>query len=285
MGNPELTGKGFIPAFGVPKGIQPFIDLYQHVVMNMGPAEKSDAAQLLGWIMKLTPPAGLKPYVMKVTGSLIRVIGGKHFEDVMTPLLENLKLLLRKMGIALKPFAPQLQKVFMKSLKHRSEKVRTRACDALGLLMGTVQRRPETAVTALANELKGTPEDNPGVQYSIIQAHIAVLKIVLTALNPDCIKTATNAVLPFLEHDEERVRCIAGECVGLLASAMDDETFEDEIFERCLDVSGTWRRVHGRAVLFASVLKHAFTKIDDLEECLNCMEDYAARITQVSCPL
>jgi len=274
IGSPDVSGKEFIPAFAIHKGIQPFIDMFQHILSGYGANEKSDAANFLDCIIKLCPPIGLKPYVKKLTGLFIRILGARHHKEVVVPLLENSRLLLRKMGMELKAFFPQLLKVFMKSLKHSAENVRNKACDAVGLLMTIIaKKRIDPTVVSLAQSLNETTEENPEIQYSFVMALIQVLKVVVKDLKAESISTVADAVKPLLEHDMDMIREVAGECLGILAIGMSDDDFEEEIFELCLALEGTWRQVHGKGVLFLSVLNNAFSKIVDQEEALKCVED------------
>ena len=99
----------------------------------------------IGEIVVLTDPASLKPYVIKMTGPLIRVVGDRFPSSAMSAILEvrllqsltsyesmiysyvskqTLSILLDKGGANLKAFVPQLQTTFVKNLHEPSKQVR-----------------------------------------------------------------------------------------------------------------------------------------------------------------
>lgn len=126
-------------------------------VLTGSPEQKEEAAKALGAVIKLTSPEALRPSVVNITGPLIRILGDRFAWMVKTALLETLTLLLAKVrtsisgpppsperlilpsllqvGIALKPFLPQLQTTFLKALQDSSRAVRLRAAEALGQLV------------------------------------------------------------------------------------------------------------------------------------------------------
>lgn len=136
-------------------------------VLTGTPEQKEEAAKALGGVIKLTSPEALRPSVVNITGPLIRILGDRFAWTVKTALLETLTLLLAKVwwktkwptvplqswskflsegsnlctafllqvGIALKPFLPQLQTTFLKALQDSSRAVRLRAAEALGQLV------------------------------------------------------------------------------------------------------------------------------------------------------
>ena len=71
--------------------------------------QRESAANGLSEVVKLTSAAALKPFLIKVTGPLIRVVGDRFAHPVKAAILTTLTLLLDKGGPMLKPFLPQLQ--------------------------------------------------------------------------------------------------------------------------------------------------------------------------------
>ncbi|KAK6605177.1 translational activator gcn1 [Botrytis cinerea] len=105
-----------LPGFGLPKGINAILPIFLHGLMN-GTAEQLEIL--------------LKPFVTQITGPLIRVVSEKSV-DVKAAILLTLNNLLEKIPTFLKPFLPQLQRTFAKSLADTSSEVlRTRAAKAL----------------------------------------------------------------------------------------------------------------------------------------------------------
>ena len=98
--------------------------------------------------MALTSAASLRPFLIKLTGPLIRIVGDRSPSGVKAAILLTLSLLLEKGGVALKSFVPQLQTTFVKALSDPVDIVRQRGSSALQLLMPL-----STRVDPLVNEL------------------------------------------------------------------------------------------------------------------------------------
>lgn len=129
------------------------------------------AATGLGELIALTGPAALKPFLIKLTGPLIRIVGDRFPSGVKAAILSTLALLLDKGGVALKSFVPQLQTTFVKALFDPHALVRQRGSSALELLMPL-----STRVDPLVNELlTGTtasaesPADSLPIQITMLE--------------------------------------------------------------------------------------------------------------------
>ncbi|KAI8842179.1 armadillo-type protein [Chytriomyces cf. hyalinus JEL632] len=77
---------------------------------------REESAKGLGDLVQRTSADGLKAFVTQITGPLIRIIGDRVSRGVKAAILKTLGLLLVKVPANLKPFLPQLQKTFIKSL-------------------------------------------------------------------------------------------------------------------------------------------------------------------------
>ena len=67
------------------------------------------AARGLGELVNHITEEALKPFVVKITGPLIRIVGDRFAANVKLAIIGTLESLLKKGGVALKPFLPQLQ--------------------------------------------------------------------------------------------------------------------------------------------------------------------------------
>ena len=129
------TGDFLLPIFSLPKALDPFITLFLHGLLNGSQGIREASADGLSDVLAATDSASLKPYLIKTTGPLIRVLGDRFPSDVKAAILRTLSILLEKGGAGLKAFAPQLQTTFVKSLSDPSKQVRSRAVRALGQVM------------------------------------------------------------------------------------------------------------------------------------------------------
>jgi len=161
----ELAG------FELPKGINAILPIFLQGLMN-GTAEQRVAAALgISDIVDRTTEASLKPFVTQITGPLIRVVSERSTE-VRSAILLTLNHLLEKMPTALKPFLPQLQRTFAKSLADTSSEIlRSRAARALGTLIKYTPR-----VDPLIAELvTGSKTTDAGVKTAMLKALYEVI--------------------------------------------------------------------------------------------------------------
>lgn len=136
-----------------------------------------------------TSAEALKPFVTQITGPLIRIMGDRYPPQVKAAILQTLRfvyfansyftlhcltfgillksMLLSKVPTYLKPFLPQLQRTFIKSLTDQSSAiVRSRAGAALGILI-SLQTRVDPLIAELVSGIK-TAE--PGVKETMMNA-------------------------------------------------------------------------------------------------------------------
>lgn len=86
------------------------------LLQGSSPEVREAAAEGLGELISLTSEDGLKPFVVAITGPLIRIIGDRFPPATKAAILVTLGLLIRRAGTGLKPFVPQLQTTFLKCL-------------------------------------------------------------------------------------------------------------------------------------------------------------------------
>ncbi|KIL96130.1 hypothetical protein FAVG1_00872 [Fusarium avenaceum] len=157
--------------FELPKGINAVLPIFLQGLMNGTADQRVQAALGISDIVDRTSEASLKPFVTQITGPLIRVVSERATE-VKSAILLTLNNLLDKMPAALKPFLPQLQRTFAKSLADSSsETLRTRAAKALGTLIKYTPR-----IDPLIAELvTGSKTADPGVKTAMLKALYEVI--------------------------------------------------------------------------------------------------------------
>jgi hypothetical protein len=160
-----------LPGFELPKGINAILPIFLQGLMNGSTDQRVSAALAISDIVDRTSESSLKPFVTQITGPLIRVVSERSTE-VKSAILLTLNNLLEKMPTALKPFLPQLQRTFAKSLADTSSDVlRSRAARALGTLIKFTPR-----VDPLIAELvTGSKTTDSGVKTAMLKALYEVI--------------------------------------------------------------------------------------------------------------
>ena len=128
----ELLVAGFCKP---PKALSAVLPIYLTGLLTAKSSEvKERAAEGIGELIQVTSLASLKPSLAQITGPLIRILGDRYPWQVKLAILSTISTLLEKAGIFLKPFVPQLQTTFLKSLNDAASEVRERAAANLGQL-------------------------------------------------------------------------------------------------------------------------------------------------------
>jgi len=155
-----------LPGFQLPKGINAILPVFLQGLMYGTPEQRTQSALAISDIIDRSSGDSLKPFVAQITGPLIRVVSERSV-DVKAAILLTLNSLLLKIPTHLKPFLPQLQRTFAKSLADTSsETLRTRAAKALGTLI-TLTPRIDPLISELVTGAKTT---DAGVKDAMLKA-------------------------------------------------------------------------------------------------------------------
>ena len=159
-----LAEASLLPGLCLPNGLGPLVAVYLQGLMTGTPELREASAAALGEAVGLADAKALKPYVIQITGPLIRIVGDRFPAGVKAAILQTLSLLIAKGAILLKPFVPQLQTTFVKALADPTKLVRQRGARRSPRLVG-LATRVEPLATELANGLEIASAE-AGVQTS-----------------------------------------------------------------------------------------------------------------------
>lgn len=184
-----------LPGFELPKGISAILPIFLQGLMNGTPEQRTTSALAISDIVDRTSENSLKPFVTQITGPLIRVVGERS-TDVKAAVLLTLNSLLEKMPTALKPFLPQLQRTFARSLADtQSDVLRSRAAKALGTLIKFTPR-----VDPLIAELvTGSRTTDSGVKTAMLKALYEVISKAGSSMG----ESSRSAVLGLIDMESD----------------------------------------------------------------------------------
>lgn len=171
----QITGVAgeHLTAFTLPKGVQSILPVFLHGLMYGSSDQREAGALAIADIISKTPAIMLKPLVTVITGPLIRVIGERFPSDVKAAILYALDLIFEKIPQFLRPFIPQLQRTFVKSLSDAAnETLRLRAAKALGTL---IEYQPRVDPLASELVLGAKNADSVGVKTAMLKALLEVI--------------------------------------------------------------------------------------------------------------
>lgn len=182
-----------LPGFLLPKGINAILPIFLQGLMNGTADQRTHAALAISEIIDRTNADSLKPFVTQITGPLIRVVSERSV-DVKSAIMLTLNNLLEKIPALLKPFLPQLQRTFAKSLADTSSEIlRSRAAKALGTLI-TLTPRIDPLIAELVTGSK-TPDS--GVQSAMLKA----LYEVVSNAGANMSEVSRNSILGLIDGD------------------------------------------------------------------------------------
>ena len=182
-----------LPGFSLPKGISAILPIFLQGLMNGSVEQRTQAALAISDIIDRTDAKALQPFVTQITGPLIRVVTERS-TDVKAAILLTLNNLLEKIPTFLKPFLPQLQRTFAKSLADTSsDLLRARAAKALGTLIKLTPR-----VDPLIAELvTGSKTADEAVKLAMLKA----LFEVVSKAGKNMSDASRNAILGLIDND------------------------------------------------------------------------------------
>ncbi|KAJ3294416.1 translational activator of GCN4 [Borealophlyctis nickersoniae] len=265
----DLGPDEVLEGFCLPKGISPLLPVFSQGLMYGSPDVREQAALGLGDLVRRTSPEALRPYVTTITGPLIRVIGDRFPAGVKSAILQTLGLLLGKVPAMLKPFLPQLQRTFVKSLTEPSSgMVRDRAARCLTTLI-TLQTRLDPLVVELAQGVRSA--EDRGVKEAMWEALYGLLKGLGPGrdLNAASRKTVEGLIVEALTgsgENDDGIRRGAAKCLGIYCKYVGKDDSKNLITSQLAaampDVP--WPRLHGIVLSLFFTLVEAPVLIQEL---------------------
>uniref|UniRef100_A0A8D0LAP4 GCN1 activator of EIF2AK4 n=1 Tax=Sphenodon punctatus TaxID=8508 RepID=A0A8D0LAP4_SPHPU len=271
--------------FCIPKkGVTSILPVLREGVLTGNPEQKEEAAKALGLVIKLTSAEALKPSVVSITGPLIRILGDRFSWNVKVALLETLSLLLAKVGIALKPFLPQLQTTFTKALQDSNRAVRLKAADALGKLIA-IHVKVDPLFTELLNGIRSS--EDSGIRDTMLQALRFVTEGAGAKVDAAIRKNITSVLLGMLGHDEDATRMASAGCLAELCAFLTEEELCSVLQHHLLaDMSGVdWMVRHGRSLALSVAVNIAPSKLCAPKYCNNVQDMIFSNATADRIPI
>ncbi|XP_050917035.1 protein ILITYHIA [Lathyrus oleraceus] len=246
-------GPILIPGFCLPKALQPILPIFLQGLINGSAELREQAALGLGELIEVAGEKSLKEVVIPITGPLIRIIGDRFPWQVKSAILSTLIIMIRRGGISLKPFLPQLQTTFVKCLQDNTRTIRSSAALALGMLSG-LNARVDPLVSDLLSGLQGS---DGGVREAILSALKGVLKHAGKNVGSAVISRIYSVLKDLIHHEDDRVRMYAASVLGILTQYLEAVQITELIQElSTLANSPNWPPRHGSILTISSLLYH-----------------------------
>ena len=196
-----------LPGLLLPKALSPFLTTYLQGILQGSNAELRElAAEAIGELVQLTDETTLKPFVIQITGPLIRIVGDKFPPHTKTAILRTMGILVDKAGMALRPFIPQLQTTFVKCLPDPARDVRLQGACNLGTLSNMAPRLDQLVVD-ISSSCMSADIDGPKEAY--LAALAAILRESGNKLKEETMERVAEAIVASateaIDEDSETV--------------------------------------------------------------------------------
>uniref|UniRef100_A0A7N0VHG6 TOG domain-containing protein n=1 Tax=Kalanchoe fedtschenkoi TaxID=63787 RepID=A0A7N0VHG6_KALFE len=245
-------GPVLVPGFCLPKALQPLLPVFLQGLTSGSAELREQAAVGLGELLEVTSEKALKEFVIPITGPLIRIIGDRFPWQVKSAILSTLSIIIKKGGIALKPFLPQLQTTFVKCLQDNTRTVRSTAALALGKL-SALSTRVDPLVGDLVTSLQ---QSEGGVRESILTALGGVLRHAGKGVSAPVRHRAYTLLKDLINNDDDQVRSSSAKMLGALSQFLEDSQLADLIQELSGSaVSSNWVSRNGAILTISSLLR------------------------------
>lgn len=222
-----------LPGFGLPKGINAILPIFLQGLMYGSPDQKTQSALAISDIIDRASGDSLRPFVTQITGPLIRVVSERSV-DVKAAILLTLNNLLQKIPVHLKPFLPQLQRTFAKSLADTgSELLRDRAAKALGTLI-TLTPRIDPLISELVS---GAKTSDTGVKDAMMKALYEVVSKAGKNMGEPSKAAIFGLVEEELDENDDQIAIAGARLMGVLVRHLQKEEVVKMIKLRALNPS------------------------------------------------
>ncbi|ODV96908.1 hypothetical protein PACTADRAFT_1492 [Pachysolen tannophilus NRRL Y-2460] len=224
-----------LAGFSLPKGPNCVLPIFLHGLMYGNSDQREVSAMAIADIVEKTPAENLKPFVTVMVGPLIRVIGERFSSDIKAAILYALNMLFSKIPQFLRPFIPQLQRTFVKSLSDPShDLLRSRAAKALGTLI-EYQPRVDPLVTELVGGAKQAAED--GVKTAMLKALLEVVNKAGSKMSENSKNSVMNLVKDDISEASDNMAVAYARLVGSLSKILTHDEATKVLKEKVLDAS------------------------------------------------
>ncbi|AGO13312.1 AaceriAFR169Wp [[Ashbya] aceris (nom. inval.)] len=231
----QLTGKPGedLMAFSLPSGPNCILPIFLQGLVYGSNEDRESSALGIADIVSKTPAANLKPYVTVITGPLIRVVGERSSSDIKAAILYALNVLFSKVPQFLRPFIPQLQRTFVKSLSDSTnETLRLRAAKALGTLI-QYQPRVDPLVVELVTGAQQASES--GVRTAILKALLEVVSKAGSKLSEVSKANIIKLVEQEMASTDSKFAVAYAKLLGALSEIMSPEEARSILHEKVLE--------------------------------------------------
>lgn len=221
------------------------LPIYQRGILYGDATTRELAASGLGDLIKITQTKYLAgPFLIKLTGPLLRIVGDRNPPAVKIAIVQTLGLILTKGGPALRAFVPQFQTTFVKALSDPSRQVRVEAIKALALLM-PLSTRVDPLIKELVSTSLGKSSNVTADTAGLVAIQTATLEALAVVLKhggskvklAESVPSSLDAGKELIRHEDDGIRESAAKVIGYACQLLDADVANSVLEELVIDES------------------------------------------------
>lgn len=247
----DFCNRSCLTRFRIPNytlGLEPLLPVYQRGILYGNATVRETAAAGLGELISITANKYLAgPFLIKLTGPLLRIVGDRNPSAVKIAIVQTLGLILTKGGPALRAFVPQFQTTFVKALSDPSRQVRVEAIKALALLM-PLSTRVDPLIKELVATALGKGSTTTAETAGLVAIQTATLEALAVVLKHGGAKVKSDESIPssldagkelLVAHEDDGIRESAAKVIGYASERLGVDEANAVLLEYVVDKAPT----------------------------------------------
>eukprot|EP01029_Cantina_marsupialis_P010288 TRINITY_DN2341_c0_g2_i1.p1 TRINITY_DN2341_c0_g2~~TRINITY_DN2341_c0_g2_i1.p1 ORF type:complete len:2457 (-),score=578.95 TRINITY_DN2341_c0_g2_i1:249-7619(-) len=220
-------GEFLLPGFNIPRGYEPFLAVFQHVLVHSSPELRRLATLALGEVISMTSAEHLSGQTTQIIGPLIRIMNDRFPTENKTAILKTINLIIDKGGAAIRTIVLQLQTTLVKALEDSSQVVRDQAAACLGKLMSieTKTQRVDPTIMKLSSNVSRMSGD---IQVTMCAALKSVMRLCGPKVRPMFREKAFVALRPLVGSSNDSLRLEASKAFAACCNGMEHASMMKE---------------------------------------------------------
>lgn len=218
-----LESHSSIVGFGLPRALDPLLSIAVAALLNGSTEQKVEAASCMEQLVVLTPVTALQPYMLAISGPLLRVLGLRAVQVVKEAIFQTINTFLAKGGAILRQLEAPLRATYLKALNDPADSVRRLGAIGLGHLQPIVSKI-DPLVADLLSALKEQSRPDQAMSPDASKGILAALQNVLRVSGEGTSQKVRDSILPTLQHHLEspHTMVLAAEVLALTVPLLSD---------------------------------------------------------------
>jgi len=218
---------GMVGAKNRKKALEIFIPVLKAGLNRQQSDVRESTANALSDLIKLFSPTALAPSFINITGALVKALGDKWAASVKSATINAISETMKKAGIKLIAFAPQLQTILVKNLKEGESKTRKCAAIAIGHLAG-IHKKKDHLLKEVLKEFQTLSEPDLAMEETYL---LAVRLFLDNTGAPGISEESGNNLIATLRTKNltAKGKKMAAGCLGVLSAATKHAALKDAL--------------------------------------------------------